>query len=1009
MRPIRLAVEGLRSLRRRVEIDFENRRLLAIVGDTGVGKSSLLEAVTYALYGSSTWTALDRELISDTSALMHVELTFAACHKTYTVTRLSSQADGVRSAKLLCHDDGRTWTNTRSVDRQIEDLIGLDRAAFLKTVILPQGRFAELLTSTRAERNHVLRNIFDIDAVDTVQALTRETRDRTASRLAETKRRLAMLPADPTTMLERARARREEATTRTTCLTGALEEAASHEKARSEAGSRSDTLQDIIAGLRKIDTDGIRAELEQVARRERSLFADRGRMEERQAACSARVDELAERRAADASLGLDLKELAAVRTKLEALVENVADLSRDLAQLAADTDSLAADEQAIGLQRTAAETARAEAAEAERAVQEAGAQLRESEARLGEAEALLRRTEEVTARRERAERRFSDAMRSLASARERMASAEEEEARAIEWLARADRDHQAAVQAHAVSHAAEGSRPGDPCPVCSRALPSDFRRPTASGLVQARAQRLEAEQASDAAHATTTELRQVIRAATDEVAAAKRKLTTSERAEVDARKTILRALGGGRVYLSMPPAKIISSVLSEQEKARSEHSSARRAADLASKATAEAEAALARLRVRVDERQKSARRHRKHCARQLYKVRRSVESLPSDLRPDLGDLSGPERVDRSTLVGPRVATALDAVTERLQQLERLEEELSVARAELEDAWRQTDEANDRIGEEVTARRETLSAQLHNVAATLTSLERRFGMQSGQIRIPAEDFERSLEAIAAHRQQLLDQSEAELRDRARREDDARARLQRLLTVHDVGCLDDLSVALQEAKEERRNAELDSERYLVEIDAKRELEVKLRADAELVHDLEELDRALSTFGADVLRRRSQALLAVASGRLEVLTGGHFAFTRNFDVLDQLTGQPRRADALSGGERFLASLSLALGMVDLAARFGGDVDALFLDEGFGALDNANLTAALDALEATARDGRMVAVISHLKAVAERIDDVMLVIGKPEGTEAVWLEDVERSGVSEYDLSTAIRGLLE
>lgn len=54
MRPRRLVVEGLRSFRNRVEIDFGDRHLVAVVGDTGVGKSSILEAITYALYGGAT-------------------------------------------------------------------------------------------------------------------------------------------------------------------------------------------------------------------------------------------------------------------------------------------------------------------------------------------------------------------------------------------------------------------------------------------------------------------------------------------------------------------------------------------------------------------------------------------------------------------------------------------------------------------------------------------------------------------------------------------------------------------------------------------------------------------------------------------------------------------------------------------------------------------------------------------------------------------------------------------
>ena len=142
---------------------------------------------------------------------------------------------------------------------------------------------------------------------------------------------------------------------------------------------------------------------------------------------------------------------------------------------------------------------------------------------------------------------------------------------------------------------------------------------------------------------------------------------------------------------------------------------------------------------------------------------------------------------------------------------------------------------------------------------------------------------------------------------------------------------------------------------------------------------------------------------------MTGSRYAFTADFEILDQLTGQPRDAKTLSGGEGFLASLALALGMVELAARAGGRLDALFLDEGFGALDTDNLNAAIDALEETAQEGRMVAVISHVKAVADRISDVMVVVDQAEGSRVFWLDDSERGGLSEQDVVAALAGLLD
>ena len=84
---------------------------------------------------------------------------------------------------------------------------------------------------------------------------------------------------------------------------------------------------------------------------------------------------------------------------------------------------------------------------------------------------------------------------------------------------------------------------------------------------------------------------------------------------------------------------------------------------------------------------------------------------------------------------------------------------------------------------------------------------------------------------------------------------------------------------------------------------------------------------------------------------MSGGKYAFVDPGDadeqwrVLDADSGQDRSPASLSGGEQFIASLSLALGMVEMMARSGGRLESLFLDEGFGSLDRNNLDAAIQA----------------------------------------------------------------
>ena len=109
-----------------------------------------------------------------------------------------------------------------------------------------------------------------------------------------------------------------------------------------------------------------------------------------------------------------------------------------------------------------------------------------------------------------------------------------------------------------------------------------------------------------------------------------------------------------------------------------------------------------------------------------------------------------------------------------------------------------------------------------------------------------------------------------------------------------------------------------------------------------------------------------------RLDQPTGGRGMQGLDLNVMDYQTGRERPASTLSGGESFKASLSLALGLADMIAHHtsGVHLDAMFIDEGFGTLDDASLHQALDVLGSLSeQDARMIAVISHRPEMRERI----------------------------------------
>lgn len=141
----------------------------------------------------------------------------------------------------------------------------------------------------------------------------------------------------------------------------------------------------------------------------------------------------------------------------------------------------------------------------------------------------------------------------------------------------------------------------------------------------------------------------------------------------------------------------------------------------------------------------------------------------------------------------------------------------------------------------------------------------------------------------------------------------------------------------------------------------------------------------------------VIAAANKRLTVLTDGMFTLRckqdakdrvslsgLDLDVLDRGTDQWRDVSTLSGGESFMASLALALGLSDLAQDRSGAVrlDAMFIDEGFGTLDEAALNNALGLLSSLAEGNRLIGVISHMPELAERIEKQIEVTKTPSGS---------------------------
>ena len=141
----------------------------------------------------------------------------------------------------------------------------------------------------------------------------------------------------------------------------------------------------------------------------------------------------------------------------------------------------------------------------------------------------------------------------------------------------------------------------------------------------------------------------------------------------------------------------------------------------------------------------------------------------------------------------------------------------------------------------------------------------------------------------------------------------------------------------------------------------------------------------------------IIEAANRRLDVVTAGRYQLVRrsqsgdqrkssglDLDVHDYYTGKARAAHSLSGGESFQASLSLALGLSDVVQRFAGGIqlETLFIDEGFGSLDEESLQAAIRMLSTLTGDDKLIGIISHVEELKSCIDKRILVTRTRDGS---------------------------
>lgn len=1023
MRPITLTIDGLRSYRKPATLDFSNINLLAIVGDTGAGKSSILEAITYALYSAATWTGQPGELIADGVRTMKVALTFEADGKKWQVTRSMSR-DGYPAPvhRLVCEAEGTVFNGRSDVNATIERLVGLDCKAFLQSVILPQGRFAELLKATPAERGKILQNIFRVDEL----IAARDTADRLLSRWGPRHESLVTARSlyldDPTAAATEAAARRTDSESRKQVLDHLRKTLAQLQSTATEADRDAAQLDSLAAGLAEPALAGTADQLNRLATVAAELAMSRTTLDEARQEARQHEKNALDRLQHAAREGTGLTDLAKAEAELEALERELDDIADATNQAASNTTELEAFRQRSREQQAAAEAATkkaeetrtvtadatqsaAEAIRARDAAREALATYRnKAEHGSSLAEELQQCRDDLDAHRATAERLAENAV-------DATTQAEEAEQRV--------RELEKSAAAAAASHDCSA---GDPCPVCDRELPETWRPPIAPKLDTARRERDQTVQARDKArteaataagqHTATIAREQERRAALD----------AAERATAHAfaRLAELSLLTNAQVKTKIADDDaVLAKVESVAAKADAERdhavANAAEQRDIATRASADAEA----VSKDVADRERSIRSSMDTLTKKCVGLRSRAAKLPEVVRPDIAldaalDLSLTIE-ERSVALGTsRVADALEAARASLSDLRDVEAAGATARANREQLDEELDALDARWARDVaepTAAAARRTEKLANrLADVLTRLE-----QSAEPPRPSTDDAAALSRWAATIEKSAEATTKSLAKRAniRRDRAAEARKQVSDSLAESG-IDDveaLDSAIVEVATAAQIAATDERTARAQIAVVAQLDDRIKRGGDFLADLRAVHELLgnSRYIGFLMHRRQQALLGVATNLLGEMSAGRFGFSEHFEVIDCYSGQPRSTSTLSGGESFLASMALALAMVELAGRAGGRLDSLFLDEGFGSLDAKTLDIAIDTLEGRAKAGRLVAIISHVKTVAERIEDVLAVIyNTSDGSSFGMLTAAERTGLVRDDATDAIAGLL-
>ncbi|GLP96648.1 AAA family ATPase [Paraferrimonas sedimenticola] len=996
MRPIALTLQAFGPFADRQVLDFTklgDNPLFLICGATGAGKSSLLDAMCFALYGATSSKERDpahmRCDYAQANLLTQVEFEFAIGAQRYRIERSPTQdkpkqrGEGVTEHKtqallIQIHADGSETlleaSRASEVSKRCQELLGLDVEQFRQVMVLPQGKFRELLLADSSQREKIFSQLFQTQIYRRLEDSLKEQARAVNKQYHELKQQQVGLLAsgeyDSEQALEEAIAAlvpeceqlQQQAQACQTQATAAAKTLADAEQLAQLIARRSQTL----------------AQSEQLAAQQDDIAQAQTRLELGLAAQSLASEQQAHQQQTQLVQSL-AEQASSLQTQLVSAERAVEDAKRALAEGAEletqihnyqralqNNAELQQRWQRLAPLKQAATKAEAAHLESVRQKTELSEQLQTLSAGLSSAQSQQDALQPLVAKqgeRQNQWHRWQQLQRGFESISELRGALSHKQAeltqargqyRQLQETAKAADQNAKGLQLtwHQQQAASLAQELADdqPCPVCGSA---DHPNPAVSEQALISQQALEVAQQQ--AQASRDQL-----AVQGEIGAKLK--TEAESLE----EQIEKILATSPELAQLTEAALAQGLEHAQREAEASAQAAVQLEQLTKSLQADRQA------LDLAQQQQTAADSAERQAEQAWRSAQqtwqaALAEIPEDLRSEQALISA----------GQQLTTQLNATQARWSALQQAaqtaEQTLSAAQGQLQQVNQQQVQAQAQLQHTQTAWTQALEESQFSDESAYTAA-RLSSEQMQALRHKVDQYQAKSAEVAgalAQMEQAIDgRSAPDLAELSERNQQANAALIQAQEAHQSSLAKlDLAKALQRklCASAERMAEVEKDYALVGTLS----EVASGQSGDKVN----LQRfVLSVLLDDVLISASERFYTMSKGRYRLLrkterAKGNKASGLELEVEDGYSGLTRGVATLSGGESFMAALSLALGLSDVVQSYAGGIqlDTLFIDEGFGSLDPESLDLAVNTLIDLQSRGRTIGIISHVSELKE------------------------------------------